>query len=276
MLRHYWSIQVPDVVVLDFDLSWHKGSLEASVVHTSAFGYLAPEQLERRSNVSTRHAAVDAFGLGMTLFFMAGRQHPIAEQHRHTDWAQKIHTAVARLGRPRFPAVPRRFGRLIEYATRDMQSQRWDVAQILAELSQLRDAEHGSVSSAELLAEGLLAGSEELSNYEWDHEKAEAIVRSPNGLVMRIRGNERNAEVEADFDWATAGSEDRRRVGRWIPDALRDAEGILRKGGWRATYTPSTSNLQLSASIGLKGLLDKLSNVQTTLERARQRLTFVQ
>jgi eukaryotic-like serine/threonine-protein kinase len=276
MLRDFWHAPAPDVVVLDFDLSWHKGSLEASVVQTSGFGYLAPEQLERRPTVSTRHAAVDSFGLGMTLFYMIGRKHPIAEQHRHTDWPVSIRAAVDRVGRPRFAAVPRRFARLILNATRDIQAQRWDLGQLLAELTQLSEAESGTIRSAELIGEGLLAGSETLASYEWNHDSAEAVVRSPNGLVLRLRGQERTGTIEVEFNWATAGTDDRRRVGRWIPEALRDAEGILKSGGWSASYTASGSDLHLSASTSAHEILGHYARGRQLLEKARERLTFVQ
>lgn len=69
MLRDFYSD--PDnwkVMVLDFDLSWHLGAEERSVVHGSTlYGYLAPEQIMRVPGVSTRHSAVDSFGLGMVM-----------------------------------------------------------------------------------------------------------------------------------------------------------------------------------------------------------------
>ena len=64
-----------EVVVLDFDLSWHMGALERSVVHGALTGYLAPEQIDATPGCSTRHAAVDSFGVGMTLYYKIGRAH---------------------------------------------------------------------------------------------------------------------------------------------------------------------------------------------------------
>lgn len=74
-----------DIVVLDFDLSWHRGAIEKSVVQGSSIaGYLAPEQLQQMSGVSTRHAAVDSFGIGMTLFFIIAERDPLPAEHCHT------------------------------------------------------------------------------------------------------------------------------------------------------------------------------------------------
>ena len=79
MLRGFYSNPDEwDVVVLDFDLSWHRGALERSVIHGSTtFGYLAPEQIHEIDGVSTRHAAVDSFGIGMVLFFMLSGRNPV-------------------------------------------------------------------------------------------------------------------------------------------------------------------------------------------------------
>ena len=64
MLKDYYQDPNPGrIVVLDFDLSWHMGAEEKSVIHGStSTGYLAPEQIQRRVGVSTRHASVDSFG----------------------------------------------------------------------------------------------------------------------------------------------------------------------------------------------------------------------
>ena len=74
------------VVVLDFDLSWHQGALEQSVIHGAVAGYLAPEQIQAIPGASTRHAAVDSFGVGMTLYFMIAGTDPLPAQHLHRDW----------------------------------------------------------------------------------------------------------------------------------------------------------------------------------------------
>ena len=77
-----------DIIVLDFDLSWHKDATEASVLHfASASGFLVPEQVRRTSSAATRSAAVDSFGIGMTLYFLRTGQEPFSSQHQHRSWA---------------------------------------------------------------------------------------------------------------------------------------------------------------------------------------------
>jgi serine/threonine protein kinase len=276
MLEGFWSEPNPNVVVLDFDLSWHRGAIEQSVVQSSAFGYLAPEQLERTSGVSTRHASVDSFGLGMTLYFLAGGRDPIADQHRHSDWRKSIKQAVERLGHAHYPAGPNRFARLIERATRDTQAERWDVSQICAELEQLKAAEEGVVHSAELLAEGLFAGSEELCDYGWSHERLEAVVVAANGQKVTLGSEERRRSINMTIEWGSRGGDERSRVLRWLPDALRDAEGTLRAGGWSVVAAQEFSGFHVTASIPTGRVQSDQEGVRRQIEKARRRLMFMQ
>ena len=154
------------VVVLDFDLSWHQGALEQSVVHGALFGYLAPEQIQATPGISTRHAAVDSFGLGMTLYFMITGRDPLPEQHRHYDWKTTVQQAALGRGKTSWISLPYRYARLIIKATENSQAKRWDMSQIKDELERLIDASLNptEVVSAELLAEEIAARSDRLQS----------------------------------------------------------------------------------------------------------------
>ena len=88
---HNWR-----VVVLDFDLSWHTGAHEMSVVYGALTGYLAPEQIQITGGASTRHSAVDSFGVGMTLYYLLSGIDPMPAQHRHNNWADVVTVAAKR------------------------------------------------------------------------------------------------------------------------------------------------------------------------------------
>lgn len=66
MIRNfeYTGMFTPDVAVLDFDMSWHKGSSEKDVVFETRddFGYLAPEQTTTMHGVSAVSTRVDPTG----------------------------------------------------------------------------------------------------------------------------------------------------------------------------------------------------------------------
>ena len=198
MLRGFYTH--PDkweVVVLDFDLSWHRGALERSIIPGSAMlGYLAPEQIQYTSRVSTRHAAVDSFGMGMVLFFMMSGRAPLPDEHRHGDWRNTL--ARAAHGHPcnEWRSAPSRFARLVEFATRNNQSERWDMTQIQAELTRLHEAVSHSTSTqyAELIAEEIAARCEFSKDYEWDGDSLAAVKETPSGVRFTLQGDESQEE----------------------------------------------------------------------------------
>lgn len=223
-------------MVLDFDLSWHRGAYEVSVIHgQTSVGYMAPEQIRRMEGVSTRHASVDSFGLGMTLFFLLSGRDPVSQEHQHRDWQHTLAEAARSYDSPRWKSLPARFARLIENATRHEQASRWDVGQIEAELVRLRDVvlDPASVSSAELVAEEVAARTTFGEVYQWHEDAFAAECALGSGLSVIIRGNETMRAVQLEVKWISSGTEDRKRVGKWLPDKAAQARALLERRGWK-------------------------------------------
>ena len=194
MLRNYYSNpSLLDVVVLDFDLSWHKDAAELSVLDPSSLsGYLAPEQLTRRSTESTRNAAVDAYGLGMTLFFLRSGIDPVSSQHKHSDWQNILEKAILKCHSSNWLSIPMRFLRLIRFATLDKQSERIDLSHLLRELERLQEAESdpNSVISAELNADEIACRCDFSTNYEWNPDRNCVQAVTANGISICLTGLE--------------------------------------------------------------------------------------
>ena len=205
MLRGFYSEPDNwDVVVLDFDLSWHRGALERSVIHgSSMLGYLAPEQIQNLASVSTRHAAVDSFGMGMVLFFMMAGRAPVPDEHKHTDWNTTLTQAAYRHPCTEWRSAPSRFARLVESATRNNQSDRWDMTQIQAELLRLHRAvlHPTRTQYAELIAEEIAARCEFSQDYEWDNNLLAAVKETSSGVRFTLRGDESQRRVFANLHW---------------------------------------------------------------------------
>ena len=221
------------VVVLDFDLSWHRDAHEKSVVWGTLTGYLAPEQIKVTAGTSTRHAAVDSFGVGMTLYYLISGTDPMPAQHRHQDWKDVVTQAALGQDTTAWVSLPYRYARVVFRATHDRQANRWDIAQINDELRRLCDA-HTSpddVSSAELLAEEIAArcGRE----YEWDSNSATAIMRLASGLQVSIAGDETGRQVVSSLGWESSGQEERKKVGKWMKAAAQRCDALFRKAGWQ-------------------------------------------
>lgn len=209
MLRNYWTDPADlDVVVLDFDLSWHRGAAERSIVFTSASGYLAPEQQFARAKESTRSAAVDSFGLGMTFFFLICGRDPVPNQHMHRDWEDSVAAAAReRQGGERWHSVGRRFARLIVGSTSDSQHHRWDLARMENELRHLLNAVvDGHSQSPELVSEELASRTPLLARYDWDPDRQVAVMASPSGLRVELGGDPISGDITLSVEWPGPGT----------------------------------------------------------------------
>lgn len=128
ILRNYYKMDDPvDVVVLDFDLSWYKGALDISVVHGArAQGYAAPEQtaLGARKGISTRHTAVDVFGLGMLAFFLFTGEDPRPNEHNFSDFRRKMEKSLRDKFNPKWKCLEKYLARTVYECTKDVQAER--------------------------------------------------------------------------------------------------------------------------------------------------------
>ena len=130
-----------NVVVLDFDLSWHVGASELSVVHGArAQGYAAPEQTAtgRHGGVTTRHTAVDSFGLGMLAYFMLTGQDPRPNSHRFPEFHTQIRSKVESQFSSNWKCTPEYLAQMIEDCTKERQAERLPFATVTAMLSTLK------------------------------------------------------------------------------------------------------------------------------------------
>lgn len=222
-----------NLVVLDFDLSWHKDSIEKSISSaTSPAGYLAPEQLLRRKGISTRNAAVDSFGLGMTLFYMVSRRDPMPNEHVMHGWETTIRAACSAYADPSWQCIPYRIARLILKATRDGQPERCDVAFIERELNKLCQLESGDTESLTtlLFAEEIAARTGH--GYLWDSDQDTAILTTARGLSITLHGDEASGKVCGMLRWAQEHAQEYEKVKKYLPRRSDAAQRILDAGSW--------------------------------------------
>jgi serine/threonine protein kinase len=245
MLKNFHQEEKWEVVVLDFDLSWHREAMGLSVDTTKSLsGYLAPEQIERSSSVSTRNALVDSFGLGMTLYFLRSGHEPMFAQHRHQDWRDQLNSRIASYPCSAWRSIPARYARVITNATRDKQNERWDMSQIESELTRLDQAlqNPSKVESAELLCDELVARSSLAGIYIWEEDENTARVTMETGVSVSVKGDETARAVRIALSWTDDGTHNRKKVGKWIPKACDKANAALKRVGWRSEVVARTAN----------------------------------
>ncbi|MCK5827918.1 protein kinase [Candidatus Bipolaricaulota bacterium] len=238
MLRGFFTQDDWEVLVLDFDLSWHLGASELSVLeYPTLSGYLAPEQLERMTHASTRNALVDSFGFGMTLYFARTGISPLSLEHRHSNWEEKVAKNIAACGCGAWNSLSNRYARMIINCTRDEQSERWDMTQAWLELSRLSDAlaDPRTVRSAELWAEELAARAcSRLTQeeYGWNSDTLTAGLALQRGVTIELMGDESRHSVVLSVDWMVKEGQTPSGIVKYLPGKCQRAEDALRKHGW--------------------------------------------
>lgn len=260
------------VVVLDFDLSWHRDAAEKSVMDAAAAtGYLAPEQLQPTSGVSTRSSTVDSYGFGMTLYFTIVGKEPTVGQHQSVAWQERL-SMVRQTPCSSWHSLPLRIARLIENSTRHLQSERWDMSQIERELERVADAmsKPRAVESAELIAEELIARTRYRDDYVWNPDKLEASLDLATGVVVQLQGRESDRHIRLNFVWTKTKA---RKGNRYVAPAVEQAKILLSKAGWTITADDRGSQqAHLAASIAVETARGRLVDISRSIEAAVEKL----
>lgn len=229
-----------EVVVLDFDLSWHRDASGLSVnLGKSTNGYLAPEQLDISRKKLTRNALVDSFGMGMTLLFLASGKHPKIEEHNHPQWGLRLKERVEVKECSEWVSLPRRYARLIEWATKDKQHDRWDMTRILGELKRLAECARSpfKVESVELLCEEIAARCENMSKiYTWDNALFSAVAELKSGFTVTISPQDANRRVICLIEWFHMGDRPYKDVRKYVGNASTKVTAQMKSGGWSVSH----------------------------------------
>lgn len=254
MLRESRSGDPPEVVVLDFDLSWHKDAAEKSVDlgSAAALAYAAPEQLHPVPGVSTRNALVDSFGIGMTLFHLFSGESPTPGDYKRHEWHDTVRSKLFRHSCKDWRSLPARLAGLIFRSTRVEQARRCDCSAIERELERLLVAttQTDQVEAAELWADELAARAWGIENYKWSHDGLLARKVFANGVGITLRGDESLRKVFLESSWSSAGDDNWRNVGKFLNSAAEKSVASLRSGGWQAVEKQrGEKNLRIEANI---------------------------
>ena len=250
MIRHGWEDKEDwEVVVLDFDLSWHRDSFEMSIANTEAInGYLAPEQMQRMKGVSTRSAAVDSFGLGMTLYFMLSKKNPMPNEHAMQGWDKSIRDACGGFERSRWRCLKKRVARILIKATKDKQEERCDMAFMERGLEKLYHLERDGIEEMDVAvcAEEIAARVDD--GYSWNSDKDEAEIRHRHGFKTVVRPNLVSEKIEGEIVWDDDAPREYESIRKYLPRRMDEAAKKLDNAGWK-TKTMKGGNYQTRIEI---------------------------
>lgn len=128
---------------------------------------------------------------------------------------------------------------------------------------------------ADLVAEELAARVRMGQGYVWNNDTAGADLALASGLRLRIRADEPRASVALDVEWSGDGTEPRKQVGRWLPDATRAASAYLRAAGWRIEDSARYGQtVHLSATAADDKLLKDIQGAAEVVDKVAAKLSF--
>ena len=105
------------VVILDFDLSWHKGAKELTVaLGAMSQGFMAPEQVEENERYK-RNTAVDVYSIGMLSYYVLTCINPAPYQHRFTLYEEELIKYIKKNYRTHWKCLPTFLAEVIKKAT---------------------------------------------------------------------------------------------------------------------------------------------------------------
>lgn len=261
MLRNFdfTSSYKPEIIILDFDMSWHKGSEEKDIVFEARddFAYLAPEQSDPRKIKFARSTLVDSYGFGMTSFFLFGGEHPQINGYLASDWLDKIQRATRMFYDQSWLSAPTRLARLIHRCTSGEQEQRPDFGQIIVELSALEAAvlHPEKLIDAQFWAEEFLCRLTGSGKYDWFEHDSGGSLRLERGLFFKVSLGQRRSSIIMELGWQDQGTLDRSKISKYLEDAMNRASSAVSNSRWkRLDYRRGSGEARFVAEIGIDSL----------------------
>lgn len=226
-----------DVVVLDFDLSWHRGFHDSSVAHNArVLGYAAPEQVVKHDlepTEKTRNAAVDSFGMGMLVFFVVVGRHPFPGEQQSPGFRDVVVKAAVKRCPGRWRSIPPAIADLVVRCTDAEQASRPTMSQIAGRLRLLLETlSDGELAiGSDLAAREIAArawGDDAMRNTASDGEGS-AVTRP--GLEASVWQGADGASLSVEIRRVKVEHDDRSTFDKYIKTKVEKAAAELRKGG---------------------------------------------
>ncbi len=131
----------PKVKVLDFDLSWHRGATEKTVIAGAVSqGFMAPEQVDTSVDRSlSRNTAVDVYSIGMLAFYVLTGTNPIPNQALLQGFHSNLLSALCAVQKYNWTCLPYYLADTIISATKESQSDRCSLDAFIKNIKAAKD-----------------------------------------------------------------------------------------------------------------------------------------
>ena len=203
-------------------------------------GYAAPEQTSRQegsemTSISTRHTAVDVFGLGMLAFYVFTGRDPRANEHQFPNFKETIADSLRRRlkGIPDWKLLPEEISYLISHCTKENQSERpafGDVVEKLRIIKQIALTSAIEITNPMLLREIVyrISGSGSIiNNYEFGRRVS--CQSSNKEYFLSIVAFNLKPAIKFRIERHYAESDTTKTIYKYMPRKLNRISALLRK-----------------------------------------------
>ena len=276
MIRNFYTEpEALDVIVLDFDLSWHKGAEDHSVMYSPAMGYLAPEQRRRISRVNTKSTLVDSYGFGMIAYHMISKEDPIPDQHLISGWDKKLNDLANSNAFGSLACSPRRLVRIIKKCTLENQHQRMQISQVRGDLQSIVEYLDNPelLSSTSLITEELAAKTDHMSGYVWDDERSSANTQVSAERATSLRADISAQRIILKISWMNTGTQEWSQINRLVDQGFPKMLTSLNKAGWESTQIKQSRSFNVEAWIDANEVARNLAIHAKELDKALAQLS---
>lgn len=267
------------VVVLDFDLSWHREAIGQSIrpEDIESRCYHAPEQIMHIPNVSTRNALIDSFGFGMTMFFLFSGKDPLYSRYVKENYMKYLRDELKLIECGEWDSFSLRIARLIHDSTKYRQNERLDMGQIPAELQRLFRVcnKAAKCDYVDLFAEELLYRCLGPTGYNWDNNQLMGRTTLVSGFDIKLTAYEVKRIANLRICWVAKGRKPRKKITKFFVKKKETLKETFRKGGWQKVgFEWSREKLDMEYNVSLARLKSEFEDTVKALRKCIDILRF--
>jgi len=273
----------PEVMVLDFDLSWYEGAMGKSMMAgTRLHNYIAPEQLvTRKGGYSSRHTAVDVFGLGMLLYFASSKENPPLNVQNGKDFVRSTAAKICAAWHPSIKSAPAYVALVIQESTYDQQEKRLGLPSLIDQIGLVRTAIADNAietpNGLAILEIAFRMGPEGWEfKYEMNNLNRITLTKGNASISIYFDDQTRGTSFIAATGCATSGTIKRKNIKKYLESRCEKAVSILKRESLFHVETDieNESALIVAKTSSGKWNLERLENIAARLNEAASGLSF--
>lgn len=259
------------VVILDFDLSWHKGATELTVaLGAMSQGFMAPEQAEENENL-TRNTAVDVYSIGMVSYYVLTGKNPAPYQHRFSNFEKELEIDIRNNYKTEWKCLAQFLAETIVKSTLQDSAKRLPLDAYKANIEialEMILADGGLSNTHPLLLRELASQVNGDDDYKIsDYGRTILIETHALGKSVQLKLTQRNRDVLLDVEIKKLrkGVENRSNTAKYLENAKNKALSIVN----RSLFFDSMGEIRMSEVIvNLKAKLPSKVNHKMIIQMA--------